>query len=69
MDITVYAKQNKIFLSNLKSKTQINVYNLLGALVKSAQADADTSLDVNSGIYIVNAKSADGEKSVKVIVQ
>ena len=69
LDITVYAEQNKIFLSNLKSKTQVNVYNLLGALVKSTQADADTSLDINSGIYIVNAKSADGEKSVKGIVQ
>lgn len=69
LDITVYAKQNKIFLSNLKSKTQVNVYNVLGALVKTAQVDTDTSLDINSGVYIVNAKSADGEKSVKVIVQ
>lgn len=69
LDITVYAKQNKIFLSNLKSSTKVNVYNVLGSLVKSIQADADTSLDINSGVYIVNAKSADGEKSVKVIVQ
>jgi hypothetical protein len=69
LDITVYAKQNKIFLSNLKSKTQVNVYNVLGALVKTAQVDSDSSLDINSGVYIVNAKSADGEKSVKVIVQ
>ena len=69
LDITVYAKQNKIFLSNLKSKTQVNVYNVLGALVKTAQVDSDSSLDINSGVYIVNAKSAEGEKSVKVIVQ
>jgi hypothetical protein len=69
LDITVYAKQNKIFLSNLKSSTKVNVYNVLGSLVKSIQADADSSLDINSGVYIVNAKSADGEKSVKVIVQ
>lgn len=69
LDITVYAKQNKIFLSNMKSSTKVNVYNVLGSLVKSIQADADTSLDINSGVYIVNAKSVDGEKSVKVIVQ
>jgi hypothetical protein len=68
-DVVVYTKQNKIFLSNLKSKTQVNVYNVLGALVKTAQVDADSSLDINSGVYIVNAKSAEGEKSVKVIVQ
>lgn len=69
LDITVYATQNKIFLSNIKSSTKVNVYNVLGALVKTAQVDADSSLDINSGVYIVNAKSADGEKSVKVIVQ
>lgn len=69
LDITVFAKQNKIYLSNIKSSTKVNVYNVLGSLVKTAQVDADSSLDINSGIYIVNAKSADGEKSVKVIVQ
>jgi hypothetical protein len=69
LDVAIYAKSNKIFLSNVKSSTKVNVYNVLGALVKTAQVDADSSLDINSGIYIVNAKSAEGEKSVKVIVQ
>jgi hypothetical protein len=69
LDVIVYAKENKIFLSNVKSSTKVNVFNVLGSLVKSIQADTDTSLDINRGVYIVNAKSADGEKSVKVIVQ
>lgn len=69
LDVTVFAKDNKIFLSNIKSSTKVNVYNVLGALVKTAQLDADSSLDINGGVYIVNAKSAEGEKSVKVIVQ
>lgn len=69
LDIAVYANSNKIFLSNIKSSTQVNVYNVLGALVHSVQVDADTNLDVNSGIYIVNAKSADAEKSLKVLVK
>jgi hypothetical protein len=69
LDVAIYAKSNKIFLSNIKSSTKVNVYNVLGALVKTAQVDADSSLDISSGVYIVNAKSVDGEKSVKVIVQ
>ena len=69
LDIAVYANNNKIFLSNIKSSTKVNVYNVLGALVQSVQVDADTNLDVKSGIYIVNAKSADGEKSLKVVVK
>ena len=68
LDVTVYAKDGKINLSNIKSSTTVNVYNVLGALVKTAQVDADSSLDINGGVYIVNAKSAEGEKSVKVIV-
>jgi len=69
LDVTVYAKQNKIFLSQLKSKTDVNVYSVLGTLVQSVQVEGDTSIDINAGVYIVNAKSAEGEKSVKVIVQ
>ena len=67
-DVVVYANDGKIFLSNIITSTKVNVYNVLGALVKTAQLDADSSLDVNGGVYIVNAKSAEGEKSVKVIV-
>lgn len=68
-DVAIYAKDGKINLSNIKSNTKVEVYSVLGALVKSAQAEADTSLDINSGVYIVKVKSAEGEKSVKVIVQ
>jgi hypothetical protein len=68
-DVVVYANGGKINLSNIKSSTKVEVYSVLGSLIKSAQADADTSLDINSGVYIVKVKSAEGEKSVKVIVQ
>lgn len=67
--IVVSARNGKINLSNVKSSTKVSVYNVLGSLVKSIQADADTSLDINSGVYIVKTKSVNGEKSVKVIVQ
>jgi hypothetical protein len=69
LDITVYAKDSKIFLSSIKSSTKVEVYTVLGALVKSAQVEGDTSLDINTGMYIVKAKSAEGEKSVKVLVK
>jgi hypothetical protein len=68
-DVTVYSKDKKIFFSNIKSSTQVDVYDLTGALVKSAKTDSDSDLDLKSGIYIVKLKSAEGEKSVKVIVQ
>ena len=67
--IVVSARNGKINFSNVKSSTKVSVYNVLGSLVKSIQADADTSLDINNGVYIVKTKSVNGEKSVKVMVQ
>ncbi|WP_281335938.1 T9SS type A sorting domain-containing protein [Flavobacterium eburneipallidum] len=67
--VNVYAKENKIFLSNVKSKTAVSVYTVAGALVKTTETAEDTSIDVKAGVYVVKASSEEGTKSVKVIVQ
>ncbi|WP_304196440.1 T9SS type A sorting domain-containing protein [Flavobacterium alvei] len=69
LDITVYSKDSKIYFSNIKSSTQVNIYNTLGSLLKTIKIDGDASLDINQGVYIINVKSAEGEKSVKIIVK
>jgi hypothetical protein len=56
-------------VSNVVSETQINVYSITGSLVKSLKTSGNTNFDLRNGVYIINAKSAEGEKSVKVIVQ
>lgn len=65
----IYSDGTQVFLSDVKSSTQVEVYSLSGALVKSLKTDTDTSFGLNTGVYIVKAKSAEGEKSVKVIVK
>lgn len=65
----VFSNGKEVFVSNVKSSTQIEVYSVTGALVKSLQTDADTSFSLNSGLYVVKAKSAEGSKSVKVVVE
>lgn len=65
----VYSNGTQVFVSKVKSSTQVEVYNMAGTLVKSLKTDADTNFDMNTGVYIVKAKSAEGEKSVKVIVK
>ncbi|WP_163407640.1 T9SS type A sorting domain-containing protein [Flavobacterium ajazii] len=67
-NVNIYANNGKIFLSDVKSTTKVNIYNVLGALVKSIEVNEDTGLDVNSGFYIVKAQSVEGVKSVKVLV-
>jgi hypothetical protein len=65
----VISTAGKISVLNVTSSTQIDVYSISGSLVKTTNTNTDTTLDVNSGAYIVKVKSADSEKSVKIIVK
>jgi hypothetical protein len=64
----VYSNGKLVFVSNVKSDTQVDVYGISGVLVKSFKTGSDTSFDLNTGIYVVKSKSAEGEKSEKVLV-
>jgi hypothetical protein len=63
----VNAVGSKIFVSNVKSSTEVSVYSITGALVKSFKTDTDTDFNFKSGLWIVKIKTIDGEKSVKLI--
>lgn len=62
---------NKIYVSNLESKkTDINVYNANGSLMKSLKSSTDTNIEINAkGLYIVTLSSEAGAKSVKVLLK
>lgn len=66
-----FSNGNKIYVNNLESKkTDINVYNANGSLVKAIKSSADTNFEIiGKGLYIVNLKSEAGEKSVKVLLK
>ena len=64
----VFSNGKLVFVSNVKSDTQVDVYGISGVLVKSFKTGSDTSFDLNTGIYVVKSKSAEGEKSAKVLV-
>ncbi len=65
--VNAVAYKNNIVVSNVKSNTQVLVYGLNGALVKTLQVNADTSFNLNAGIWIVVLKNNEGQKSVKVM--
>lgn len=68
--LNVVAANKQVNISNVTSTTEVNVYSMTGALVKNLKIEADTIFDLpNSGLYVVNVKSADGEKSVKVAIK
>ena len=65
---SVYSNGKLVFVSNVKSDTKVDVYGISGVLVKSFKTGSDTSFDLNTGIYVVKSKSAEGEKTAKVLV-
>jgi hypothetical protein len=65
----VFASGNQVFINNLQSATQINVFTAQGALVKSLNTKADASIQLNNGFYIVNLQSATGSISKKVLIK
>lgn len=65
----VFSNGKQVFVSNVKSSTAIEVYNMTGVLVKSFKVESDTSFELNTGLYVVKAKSTEGEKSAKVVVE
>lgn len=68
--VNVFSNGNQINVFNVISETKVNVYNMTGALVKSFTTSTDTNFELlNSGLYIVNVNSAEGQKSVKVLVK
>lgn len=68
--VNVFSSGKQINISNVQSSTQVDVYNITGALVKSVKTDSDTSFDfLTSGLYIVKVRSAEGQKAVKVAIK
>jgi hypothetical protein len=67
--VNVFSNGKQINVFNVISETQVNVYSMTGALVKSFATLSDTNFELNSGLYIVNVNSAEGQKSVKVLVK
>ncbi|PRP68064.1 T9SS type A sorting domain-containing protein [Nonlabens agnitus] len=68
---TLISRDGQVLVSNVTAKTQIEIYNLSGALVKSVSVDQDASFDFNvsSGLYIGKINTSAGSKSVKLQVQ
>lgn len=70
MNAAVYTVGNSIFVSKLNGKnTEVKIYSSAGNLVKTANSNSELNFNLKSGFYIVHLKSAEGEKSVKVVLQ
>lgn len=68
--VRVYTNGKQVSVDNVISKTEINVYSITGALVKSINTNTNTNFNLsNSGLYIVRAKSVEGVKTTKLAIR
>jgi hypothetical protein len=63
----VRAIGNRIYVSNVKSGTEVNIYAITGALVKTIKTNEDTNFAFKSGLWIATVKTFEGTKAVKFI--
>lgn len=66
---SIFAVGNLVHVKNLNVNTNISVYNMTGALVKTVSSKSDVAFDLKPGIYLINTTSEKGNKSQKVSVK
>ena len=64
----VKAVGNRIYVSNVKSSTEVKIYAITGALVKEFKTNSNMDFVLKSGLYIATVKTAEGQKSVKLLL-
>lgn len=60
---------NRVYVSNVKTSSDISVYSITGALVKSFKTNNDLDFSLKTGLYIATVKTSEGQKSVKLLVK
>jgi hypothetical protein len=65
----VKAIGDRIYVSNVKTSTEINIYSITGALVKSFKTATDTDFSFKTGLWIASVKTVEGQKAVKLVTQ
>ncbi|MDD4968142.1 MAG: pectinesterase family protein [Paludibacter sp.] len=66
--IQIYGNGNKLFVTNVKKNTLIQVYSMDGSLVKSVVTAVDTNFTFDTGLWIVKAVAEDGSKTIKILI-
>ncbi|MCB9081953.1 MAG: hypothetical protein H6555_09610 [Lewinellaceae bacterium] len=66
--VNIYAYDNQVYIDQVKSRTEIQVYGLNGVLHRSFYTYTDTNFNLETGMWIVTVNANDGQKSKKLFV-
>lgn len=65
--VKVSAYNSNIYITNVTSNTQVAIYSITGALVKSVTTKSDTNFNIQNGLWIVTIKDEVGKKVIKLV--
>ncbi|UPQ78834.1 pectinesterase family protein [Flavobacterium azooxidireducens] len=65
--IDIFSVKNTIYIKNVKENTNVTIFNISGAKVKSFNITNETDFVMNPGLWIVTVRNSEGRKSVKLI--
>ena len=63
----IKAVGDRIYISNVKTSTEVSIYSITGALVKTVKTNTDTDFSFKSGLWIASLKTSEGQKAVKLV--
>ncbi|MGJ5642249.1 pectinesterase family protein [Formosa sp. S-31] len=65
--VNISAFKGKLHITNVKTETSVQIYNLLGQQTYSLKTKTDRIIAIDNGIWFVKAKDADGTKTIKLV--
>lgn len=63
----VKAYNQKLYITNIHSKTEIKIYNMTGVLYNEFKTNTDMSIEIPNGLWVIKINSIEGFKSVKLL--
>lgn len=66
---TIKAIGKNVSISNVTALTEVKIYSVTGVLAKAIEVSDDTNFNLSTGIWIATLKTAQGAKSVKLLVR
>lgn len=58
---------NRVYVTDVANRTQINIYSVTGALVKSINTTTKTDFYLKKGLWICEIKTDKGQKTIKLL--
>ncbi|WP_439132942.1 T9SS type A sorting domain-containing protein [Polaribacter sp.] len=63
----VKAYNNRIYISNVNTKTEVKIYSITGALVKTINTTRNTNIGIKNGLWVAKIKTDKGKKTLKLL--